>query len=404
MATLDSKLATKFYALLFRTRNSENGATRSARLRQLEEPFTTIRLLQAADPTNGFHYGPGSSARGTGVGRALRLGRRAKTGGVDMLSPAVAAMISRLEDFLPAIDPLDPPPFPPSVSLVSAEEKQVGLGQWRHLDEENHFPVAHKGIRVAATTRFQLWDQGPDSVEESANTLTQDVLAEREQLRTDGFLELKLKNVSVADAPAAGSWRQIVEFEVVFEFRTTDSDEAGGLIARIPAELRPALGSLLITGDLAVWHEDAAAALEVTGGRGAITGLSSLEFLPGGVPVDSVRITRTFDGAAGAPDPAASFAAFLTAVAGPNPASRHSSFEFASFSAFQTALGSAGDPVEFVNEAGDPQAYTSRSLDFAQPVELSSLSDRFELTFGGAALGAGQVFYIRVLRGETNPA
>jgi hypothetical protein len=290
------------------------------------------------------------------------------------------------------------------VALVSVEEKQVGLGQWSHLDEKNHFPVAQKGVQLAATTRFQLWDDDPAAVEGVVSDIITAVLAEREQLRTDGFLELKLKNVSVVDQPASGSWRQTAEFAVVFEFHFTESDDAGGLIARIPVEMRPEYGAMLITGDLAVWHSEAAAPLTATGRNGAVSGLASLELLPGPAPSGTVRITRTFDGAAGPPVPQATFTAFVDAVKGVSPVSRHTTFEFASLASLQTALGAAGDPVSFVDEAGNPQAYVSRSLQFDEPVELSSHSDRIELSFGGPALGASQVYYIRVLRGQPNSA
>jgi hypothetical protein len=94
----------------------------------------------------------------------------------------------------------------------------------------------------------------------------------------------------------------------------------------------------------------------------------------------------------------------VDAVKGVSPVSRHTTFEFASLASLQTALGAAGDPVSFVDEAGNPQAYVSRSLQFDEPVELSSHSDRIELSFGGSALGASQVYYIRVLRGQPNSA
>lgn len=317
-----------------------------------------------------------------------------------MLSPAVTAMITRLEQFLPSTGPS----FPPSVSLVSAQEKPVGLGQWRQLDERTHFPIAQKGVQVAATTRFQLWNDSPATVEAAVAGLTHDVLAGREILRTDGFLELKLKNVSVVDKPDTATWRQTAEFEVVYEFHFTDSDLAGGLIARIPAELRTGFGGMLITGDLAVWHAEAAPALVAKGGKGAVMGLSSLELLPGAAPADPVTITRTFEGAVGLPDAPASFADFLTVVAGPTPVSRHATFVFPTLTGLRTELGAAGDPVEFADELGNPQSYISRSLTFAQPIELSSRFDRLELSFGGAALGAGQLFYIRVIRGQTDSA
>ena len=317
-----------------------------------------------------------------------------------MSSPAVVAMIAHLREFLPPMGAS----FPPTVSLVSAQEKQVGLGQWRQLDVSSHFPVSKKGVQVAATTRFQLWDASPDAVEAAVAGLTHAVLDGREQLRTDGFLELKLKNVSIVDKPDTATWRQTADFDVVYEFHFTDSDMAGGLIARIPAELRTGYGAMLISGDLAVWHFQSAQALVSNGGRGAVTGLSSLESLPGAAPADPVTIRRTFEGAAGQPDAPASFADFLTAVLGPTPVSRHAAFTFPTFTDFQTELGDAGDPVEFADELGISKSYSSRSLTFVQPIELSSRFDRLELSLEGAAIGAGQVFYIRVRRGQKTSA
>ncbi|MEZ5401856.1 MAG: hypothetical protein R2729_19435 [Bryobacteraceae bacterium] len=315
-----------------------------------------------------------------------------------MLNDAITAMLDRLNTYLPAA-PAAPAPAP-SVSLVRVEEKPVGLGNQSGEDRTRFFPITKKGLRLSATTRFQIWGAQPAPVEQQVAAISQQLLADREELVTRGFLELKLRDVTLVDhVSAVSSWRQTAEFDLLFEHEFEDSDLAGGLIVRIPIELREQFGGMIVSGDLAIWNSDGAPALSAARRRGTITGLASLELLPSAPPAGSVTVTRTFDGAVGAPVAFPDLANFAAAITGPAP-SRHAQVVFASLGAFLGDIGATGAPAIFVDETDAERPFPSRSILFSSPLQMQSPSDRFEIDFGGAALGAGQIVYLRVMRGQ----
>src|SRR5262249_8814325 len=230
------------------------------------------------------------------------------------------------------------------------------------------------------------------------------VLTQKDALFEEGFLDIRLKATAVSEqVPSVNAWRQTADFEVLYEFHFQDSDGAGGLIATIPVELREALGTALVTGDVAVWNEPGAPRLRLDGPR-AVAGLGSLAFLPGAAPAGTVTMLRTFQGASGAPQVSPTLDDFLSKVAGPAPATRHAQVDFPALGDFLSALGAEGDPLEFVDELGAPRAFGSRSRTFEQAVELSSWNHRLQVSFSGASLGAHQIVYLRAVRGTTNPA
>ena len=319
----------------------------------------------------------------------------------EMLNEAVHKLLTKLGEYLPPPPGVDLPA--PSVSVVRLQEKQLGLGQFRSLDERNQFPVAQKGLRVAATTRFQLWAITPDAVEQQLRLLIEALLADREALVAEGFLEMSLRDVTVSQLVPTGQqppWRQVADFDLLYEFHVESPDDAGGLIARIPAEFRPGFGSMTITGDVVVWDDASAPALVLTGGNGPITGLSALVFAPGAQVTDSVTVLRTFSRATGPPTTFATLDSLLAAVSGPNPASTHASFTAASLTEFLNALGPAGAPVPFVDQDGNTRLFPTRFKAFPQPVVLASRDDQLHVTFTGTALSAGQLLYLRALRGQ----
>ena len=323
--------------------------------------------------------------------------RASALGGASMLSQAIQAMLQRLEDFLPA--PGTPPPM---VSLVTAQEKALGLGKRRGIEFRGGFPAILTGLRVASTVRFQLWDNGPVALEAAMSDLTEQLLAQKDALFQEGFLEVELKSVSLSEhVPSVTAWRQTAEFELLYEFHTEQSDDAGGLIASIPVELRESFGSARVAGDLVVWNSSDTAMLRLNGMR-SVEGLAVLAFLPGAVPSGSITVRRTFQGAAGAPALFATFDDFLAAVVGSAPAERHAAVVFASLTDFFTALGAGGEVLQFVDELGAPRSFVPRSRVFDQPLELSSRGDRLEIAFGGTALGADQILYLRGFRGSAN--
>jgi hypothetical protein len=263
-----------------------------------------------------------------------------------MLSDAVSAMLTRLRVFLPMTGPP-----PPSLSLVSAAEELVGLGGSRGLGTQDNFPVALRGVRVRSTVRFQVWDTQPDAVEGEVAAMVGQVLAQKDALVVDGFLDLKLSGTSPTGFEAAvPAWRQSAEFDVLYEFQSQDTDGSGGLIARIPAEFRDAFGAEVLSGDITIWNESGAQA-RLLEGIAAFEGFASLGFLPGALPASPVTVTRTFQGAAGAPVSFATLADFLAATDGASPANRHATVTLPTLSDFLTALGPVSN-ISVVTDKG----------------------------------------------------
>jgi hypothetical protein len=314
-----------------------------------------------------------------------------------MLNDAITAMLGRLNGYLPP--PAAPAPAH-SVALVRVEEKPVGLGNQSAEERRNSFPITKKGLRLSATARFQIWGAGPDPVEQQVAAVSHQLLADREDLVSKGFLELKLRDVTLVDHVAAvSSWRQTAEFDMLYEHEFEESDLAGGLIVRIPIELREQFGGMIITGDLAIWDASGAPALVAARRRGTVTGLASLELLPAAPPPGTVTVTRTFDGASGAPAAFAGMAAFTAAITGPAPV-RHAEVVFADLNTFLAGLGATGAPAIFVDETNAERPFPSRSFLFPSPLQMPSPADRLEISFSGGALGAGQIVYLRVMRGQ----
>ena len=317
-----------------------------------------------------------------------------------MLTEALSQMLTRLGAFLP---PPPTAPIPkPGVSVVRLQEKQIGLGRVHSVEERRFFPTVHKGIRLAGTVRFQVWGKLPDPLELQVKGLTEAVLAGRETLEAEGFEELNLAGVSTTDHLAAvDAWRQTAEFDVLYEFRREASDSAGGLIARVPVELREEWGRLLVTGDVVLWDGEGTTPL-VLAGPASVGGLATLAFLGGTPPTGVVNVTRTREGATGSPAAFPTLDAFLAAVSGSQPASTHARVAFASPMALIAALAASGETITFVDEAGAPRAFESRARAFDPPIELGSAFDRLEVSFEAPHLEAGQVLYLRASRGRTS--
>ena len=135
--------------------------------------------------------------------------------------------------------------------------------------------------------------------------------------------------------------------------------------------------------------------------RAATGATSDLEIVTAAPPTGTVTVTRTFDGAAGAPAAFASLDAFLDAVSGPAPSVRHASVGFASVVDFLAAVGAAGVPVALGDwdEDGVLDLYVPHSRSVVPPLRLATAADRLEIAYGAAALDQPAVVYLRATRG-----
>lgn len=259
------------------------------------------------------------------------------------ISRALDAMLQVLERYVvpPILEPAPPPPLPPAnVLLASVTERTVGLGGRVGTDLRGPFTVAElKGLRVDAVVRFELWGHTPTEVGTIVEELINRLLGDREALRSEGFLQIELKNTGLSENIfAEDAWRQIVEFNALFEFPYLDTDDAASLISRIPIDIDSEFNeSTTVVDEMARWDNEASLALELRGPLN-VGALTALAFISGLTPTGTVRITRTFDDATGPPASHPTLASFVTATGGDTPAERHAEVIFPSLDEFLAAL------------------------------------------------------------------
>jgi len=319
-------------------------------------------------------------------------------------SQALAAMLGVLDDYLPnAVGALPKP----SVSVASAEERTVGVGNRRGAERRGAFGVVElKGLRLDALVRFQLWATTPDEAETAWTALNAKLLADREKLQIAGFLRFALASASAVEPMLSASlWRKYSDYHVLFEYRYHDSDGAESLIARIPihsdpeARNSPQRETTTVTDEMVRWDNEAAPRLIVRG-RLTIGNLSALAFVPATAPAGTVILKRTFDGAVGALASFSTLEDFLNNVGGATPAMRHAQVSFASINAFLDAFKPAGDAIELGDWNSDkvPDAYKASTLALARTIELLNVTDRLELIYQNPAFDQKAVVYLRAKR------
>ena len=318
---------------------------------------------------------------------------------------ALAGMLALLDDFVPA----SPPPLPDAaISVASLTERSVGLGGLRGLGFRNRFEVGElKAIRFDALVRYDLWGDSPGSATQAVAGVSAGLLGARDDLAGQGVLRLRLEGVEQPDfAATLNAWRAAALYRVLYEFPYQDTGGAESLIARVPIELEPEAAAagppeeMVVTDELTRWDDDLAPPLVVRGpfGDGA---LDVLSWFAAQAPKASESITRTFDGATGAPQALASLDAFLDAIAGPTPAVRHGAIAFPALPDFLAAVGAAGPATALGDwdEDGAVDLYLPRTRAMLPPVLLPEPGDRLEITYGGAALDRPAVVYLRATRG-----
>lgn len=187
-------------------------------------------------------------------------------------------MLNALRQHLlvPLTPPPDPPPDPEppatSVSLVSANDRPVGLGNRRGNETVGGMPLyALKGVRLEALVRFQLWGTTVAEVEAATEELQRRLRADADRLRAGGFLQLAGDSTSVVENVSpdggAGFWRRTVQYRVLYEFRYRDNDGALSLIARLRVRFPPEMDDerMNLTDDMMRWDSRRARRLNVRG-------------------------------------------------------------------------------------------------------------------------------------------
>lgn len=299
----------------------------------------------------------------------------------------LAAMRAALETYLPP--PVVGQPAP-NVSIVKVEEKPAGLGNY--IGQEalaNQFSLVVKGGRLQATARFQLWAATPNDVDQAIDDLHGRLLVAKDDLWIAGFLRFVAQDSPPAEfVSSLNTWRRMAEYDVLYEFRYTDTDDAQSLIARVPVHTdpeepnSPQRETAVVTDKMARWDDVTAPMLDVRG-RQTLAGLSALAFVPGAPPTGPVVLRRTFDGAAGAPTELADLGQWVTAVTDPAAPNRHAQVTFAAFSDFLAAFSPAGDPITLGDWDEDAvlDAYDAFLLEFSRPIMLPGGPDHFQLIY-----------------------
>lgn len=316
--------------------------------------------------------------------------------------PPLAPIITAMLDFL---RPQIPGPSTPlsDVSIVRMKERSVGLGNRRGVALAANFGIHElKGLRLEATVRFQLWAPSAPLVEVAAGDLNNNILTNRNALTADGFLLLNQGDAQPSSfLDDATAWRKLIDYDLLYEHRYQDSDDALSLIVRIPIhgdpETRnsPQRETNIVTDSMVRWDREGVPDL-VLRGRSTVATLSMLLFTPAGAAA-AVTVLRTHDGASGPPlDLSAQpFADFLDAITDPDSPLRHGVFVFPSLGDFRDAFDPSGDPVTL----GDwnlntvPDSYQPRTLSLNPPVRLTEAGDRLEIRI--AAIAGDEVVYLK---------
>jgi hypothetical protein len=312
------------------------------------------------------------------------------------LDAAAADLLSTLGKYLPAAAAGLPVP---TVALASMAERSVGIGRIRGSDSAGPFgAISLKAVRLDALARFQLWAADLAGADQAINDLNVRLMADRDNLRAAGLLRFSLEGTgSPGFLPApVGAWRASADYRVLYEFDFQDGDDAQGLIASIPVSIDSGLAqSMTISDEMIRWDNKTASPLTVLGPVG-IGGLSLLVFAPGPPPTGAVSLTRTFD-VGGNPKAFATLSAFFKAVSGLTPQERNATITLASFTEFQNAFTSLGDPIAMgdLENNGVPDLYKPLALGINPAIQLAKTSDRFEVAYQGGKFDQVAVAYFR---------
>jgi hypothetical protein len=225
------------------------------------------------------------------------------------------------------------------------------------------------------------------------------LLAAREELRIQGFLRLALESTPPSEGVPApiGAWRRYADYRVLYEFDYQDPSDGQSLIGTIPVSIDSGLRqSMTIVDEMTRWDNLHAPGLSVRGPF-AIGGLSLLVFVSTTPPTGAVTVTRTFDGAAGAPAVSATWAAFLAAVGGEHPAKRHNKVTFPTFTKFRSVFKNAGSPISLGDWDKDGRAdiYQTLALSVTPAITLPEVIDHLEISYSGKSFDRVAVAYLR---------
>ncbi|MEV8377674.1 hypothetical protein AB0P21_33355 [Kribbella sp. NPDC056861] len=342
------------------------------------------RQLARANPSGSDLPGGRSDVTVSGGRRLVMAG--------PSLTEVVADMLAVLAARLPAAVPALPEP---NVTLERVTEKLAGLGNQAGVEQSAIGVRTLRAGRLDARVRFQLWAASAPLVDAAVLTLHSDLLDDREQLRSAGFLRFNVADTPPADEfGSVTGWRKTTSFDLLYEYRYDAGDDADSLITRIqmttdPEQApSPAREQETITDDLVRWDDEAAPDFALTG-PATIRRVSALVFQSGPPLGGTVTVRRT-DASGTPPAVQPDLATFLLAT-GPAEVSLSPGVFFAS-------LGPAGPTLKLgdwnLDTVPDEYAGFDRALDPA--IELATRFDRLSITYSGPGLDQTAVVYLRL--------
>ncbi len=290
-----------------------------------------------------------------------------------------------------------------TVSVVSATKKNPSIGSRIGFDTRaGHPTVAIKGGHLDASVQFQVWDSNADDIEIEMNDLHNRLMADRDILRSQGFLIFKAEQTATSEYVADLSiWRKTALFKFLYEYQYQDNDDALGIIAQIPInndlEVKDSLDRELstVTDAMRRWDDEEADPLTVTANstsHATVRGINVFEHRPAAWPGDAVTIERTNLDSIVPPTIYPTLNDFIDAVSDISSPDENASVSFASIEDFLNVLTADGATFELGDPLVDYQAY---QILFANPIHLLKKNDVFRISYQNPTLIADAVVYLR---------
>lgn len=295
-----------------------------------------------------------------------------------------------------------------TVSVVSATKRNSSIGNRIGTDTRGGFPtVAIKGGHLDASVQFQVWDSSAEDIEVEMNSLHNRLMADKELLRSQGFIKLNVEQSSTSEFLSSLSiWRKTSLLKFLYEYQYQDSDDALSVITRIPIESDLEVSNSAeretstVTDAMRRWDDESANTLSVVGNGSSnakVFGLNLLVHLPGGWVGDPIIIDRTNLDSVSPPNIYLDFSDFIEAVTDQTSPDQNAQITLPSISGFVNALTIDGAPFELGDWDEDlvPDEYQAYQQNFGLPINLSNANDVFRIRYQSPQLSSKAVIYLR---------